>query len=115
MGIFLAMLLYSIGNLSHNESFQEIMTFIVFTVISVDIGAYIIGRCVGGPKLIPLISPAKTISGAIGGLVGGTSAGIGIFFVLNFQITFWLFLLTLFVAVLAQLGDITASFFKKVN
>ena len=54
MGIFLAMLLYSIGNLSHNESFQEIMTFIVFTVISVDIGAYIIGRCVGGPKLIPL-------------------------------------------------------------
>ena len=113
MGIFLAMLLYSIGNLSHNESFQEIMTFIVFTVISVDIGAYIIGRCVGGPKLIPLISPAKTISGAIGGLVGGTSAGIGIFFVLNFQITFWLFLITLFVAVLAQLGDITASFFKR--
>ena len=32
---------------------------------------------------------------------------------LNFQITFWLFLLTLFVAVLAQLGDITASFFKR--
>ena len=113
MGIFLAMLLYSIGNLSHNESFQEIMTFIVFTVISVDIGAYIIGRCMGGPKLIPLVSPAKTISGAIGGLVGGTSAGICIFFVLNFQITFWLFLLTLFVAVLAQVGDITASYFKR--
>ncbi|GIS16713.1 MAG: hypothetical protein CM15mP117_21450 [Alphaproteobacteria bacterium] len=51
MGIFLAMLLYSIGNLSHNESFQEIMTFIVFTVISVDIGAYIIGRCVGWAQI----------------------------------------------------------------
>ena len=34
-----------------------------------DIGAYFVGRSVGGPKLIPAVSPAKTISGALGGLL----------------------------------------------
>ena len=33
-----------------------------------DIGAFFVGRAVGGRKLIPTVSPAKTISGALGGL-----------------------------------------------
>ena len=33
-----------------------------------DIGAFFVGRAVGGRKLIPAVSPAKTISGALGGL-----------------------------------------------
>lgn len=34
-----------------------------------DIGAFFVGRTVGGRKLIPSVSPAKTVSGAIGGLL----------------------------------------------
>ncbi len=34
-----------------------------------DIGAFVVGRAVGGPKLLPSVSPSKTVSGAIGGLV----------------------------------------------
>ena len=34
-----------------------------------DIGAFFVGRAVKGPKLIPSVSPGKTISGALGGLV----------------------------------------------
>lgn len=33
-----------------------------------DIGAFFVGRAVGGRKLIPAVSPGKTVSGALGGL-----------------------------------------------
>jgi len=34
-----------------------------------DTGAFFVGRTIGGRKLIPAVSPGKTVSGAIGGLV----------------------------------------------
>ncbi|MFI5255890.1 MAG: phosphatidate cytidylyltransferase [Gemmatimonadales bacterium] len=36
-----------------------------------DIGAYFTGRAVGGRRLMPTVSPGKTIAGALGGLVAG--------------------------------------------
>ena len=43
-----------------------------------DIGAYVVGRLVGGPKLAPAISPGKTWSGAAGGLVSAALAGLAV-------------------------------------
>ncbi|BCB19794.1 phosphatidate cytidylyltransferase [Bosea sp. ANAM02] len=40
-----------------------------------DIGAYFTGRRLGGPKLMPAVSPKKTWSGAIGGAVAGMIGG----------------------------------------
>ena len=46
---------------------------LVLTWVS-DIGAFFVGRSVGGRKLIPAVSPGKTVSGAIGGLLATTIA-----------------------------------------
>lgn len=43
-----------------------------------DIAAYFTGRTLGGPKLMPSVSPKKTWSGAIGGTVAGGLGGIAI-------------------------------------
>jgi phosphatidate cytidylyltransferase len=84
-----------------------------------DIGAFFVGRTVGGPKLIPAVSPAKTVSGAVGGVVVSvivawvyvsyalkpaaqlalSAAGIIIFGVV--------------ISVAAQLGDLVESLFKR--
>lgn len=48
----------------------------MFAVVwTTDIAAFFVGRALGGPKLMPRVSPKKTWSGFVGGLVGGTAAG----------------------------------------
>ena len=41
--------------------------FLFAVVWATDIAAYFVGRAIGGPKLMPQVSPKKTWSGAIGG------------------------------------------------
>jgi len=45
--------------------------FLVLVIWSTDIGAYVIGRVFGGPKMAPRISPGKTWSGSAGGFAAG--------------------------------------------
>lgn len=50
--------------------------FVVLLVWAADIGAYLFGRLIGGPKLAPAISPGKTWSGALGGLLCAALVGL---------------------------------------
>lgn len=47
-------------------------------VIGTDVGAYVAGRSIGGPKIAPRISPSKTWSGLFGGMVGAGLAMVAI-------------------------------------
>jgi phosphatidate cytidylyltransferase len=50
--------------------------FLFAIVWTTDIAAYFLGRLIGGPKLLPRVSPKKTWSGAIGGLAAAVLAAI---------------------------------------
>ncbi|MDQ2764751.1 MAG: phosphatidate cytidylyltransferase [Pseudomonadota bacterium] len=49
---------------------------LLLVVWASDIGAYVAGRAIGGPRLAPSISPGKTWSGAMGGLVAAAAVGL---------------------------------------
>jgi phosphatidate cytidylyltransferase len=49
--------------------------FLYAIVWTTDVVGYFVGRAVGGPKLMPRISPGKTWSGAIGGTVAAIAVG----------------------------------------
>lgn len=51
--------------------------FLVLVVWASDIGAYLLGRWLGGPKLAASISPTKTWAGVAGGLLAAVAAGLG--------------------------------------
>lgn len=51
------------------------LTLLLFAIVwAADTGGYTGGRLVGGPKLSPSISPAKTWAGAAGGIIFGALA-----------------------------------------
>jgi phosphatidate cytidylyltransferase len=52
------------------------MMFVLLVVWASDVGAYLAGRKIGGPRLAPRISPGKTWAGAAGGLIAAVAVGL---------------------------------------
>lgn len=59
------------------EAGRANVVFLFCVVWASDIGAYLVGRLLGGPKLAPVLSPSKTWAGAAGGLAAAMAAGWG--------------------------------------
>jgi phosphatidate cytidylyltransferase len=101
--------------LRRSESGLADVLFVVLVVWGCDIGAYLFGRLIGGPRLAPRLSPGKTWAGAAGGLLCGTLTGLSVA---------WRFgtwgdglVATLFIAaglsLIAQAGDLLESAIKR--
>jgi phosphatidate cytidylyltransferase len=79
-----------------------------------DSGAFFAGRVIGGRKLAPTISPAKTWSGAIGGLAIGTAVGI-VYWLVFVHSAWWIGLgLSVALGLVGQAGDLTESAIKRI-
>jgi phosphatidate cytidylyltransferase len=87
--------------------------FLYAVVWSTDIAGYFVGRAVGGPKLMPSVSPKKTWSGAIGGLMAAVAVAVAAAHYGG--LTGWLYVALVAVAlsVVAQAGDLFESWLKR--
>lgn len=111
---------YVAGLLAHMILLRNVQPDgLVLTLLAVvgtwvtDTGAFFVGRAVGGRRLIPELSPGKTVSGAIGGWVSG-------FVALSLAGVFWAalplaraLLLAAVIPVAAQAGDLFESGIKR--
>lgn len=93
------------------------LMFLLFLIFAADTGAYLAGRNLGKHKLAPNVSPGKTIEGAIGGLLlcaaWAVIGGSAIFEVSGTPLL-KLVALSLLVAALSIVGDLTESMFKRI-
>ena len=85
---------------------------ILFSCVASDIGGYIVGKILKGPKLTK-ISPNKTLSGAIGSLFfsSATLSAITIIFTNNF--TYKTIFCGVLISIACQFGDLIFSFLKR--
>ena len=91
---------------------QGYLIAILLITKSSDIGAYLIGSKFGKHKLIPRISPNKSVEGSLGGLVfSSATAVVGRAF-LGFSYVHAA-LLGLALGILAELGDLSESLIKR--
>jgi len=89
--------------------------YLVLIPIITDSFAYITGSLIGKHKLIEIISPKKTIEGAVGGFIAASIFGT-IFYivVLNNHANMVIVLLsTMFLSIISQLGDLVFSSIKR--
>lgn len=96
--------------------FALIMVFLA--AFSTDIFAYICGRLFGKHKLIPEVSPKKTIEGSIGGIVFCDLFLLGYGFLLQhflqIQVDFVVLLISgIFISIISQIGDLIMSSIKR--
>tara|TARA_B100000886_G_scaffold188073_1_gene129262 strand:- start:692 stop:1186 length:495 start_codon:yes stop_codon:yes gene_type:complete len=99
-----------------NEFTAGFFIFLVIILICIctDIGGYVFGKILGGPKLTK-ISPQKTYTGVFGGFL------LSIIFVYIFydyldeNFNFKEFILIILISTISQIGDIVVSYFKRLS
>jgi phosphatidate cytidylyltransferase len=87
--------------------------YLLAVVWGTDIGAYLFGRLIGGPKLAPAISPSKTWAGLCGGVALAAVAGYAVSFGFRAHDYVVAVLLAAVMAAMAQLGDLFESSIKR--
>jgi phosphatidate cytidylyltransferase len=89
------------------------LVFLFLVVWMTDIVAYFAGRALGGPKLMPSVSPNKTWSGAIGGAIGGVIGGVALASYIGIGNLVAIGILAFVLSIAAQGGDLLESAIKR--
>ena len=95
------------------------LIYVLVGIWLVDIGGYFFGKSLGKTKLLPSVSPGKTIEGVLGGLfllilyaLALRLSHADVFGGLNWAL---FFVLTLFFAVICVVGDLFESYLKRAS
>jgi len=90
------------------------MTFVIATCMASDTGAYFVGKAFGRRRLIPRVSPGKTVEGAVGNLLSGVLIGAAAKWLLLPQRGLGeIVVLAAVMSVVGQLGDLSESVMKR--
>ncbi len=118
-GFYVVILMSYVVPLRNMKNGLWIVILPLITAIAADTFALFTGMAIGKHKLIPKVSPNKTVEGAVGGWLGAIVISMAYYFILTaFDISIglkWFDFLIIGVAggVLAQIGDLGASAIKR--
>ena len=99
------------------DEFQgaQLLMYLFMLVWSADVGAYFVGKSLGKHKLMPNVSPGKTIEGFLGGVVCAAilTVIVGVSLQWSSDKFITALLVTLLITSISVLGDLTESMFKR--
>jgi phosphatidate cytidylyltransferase len=114
-GVFYAAAMFAAPVLLRADAQYGLFAIVLLFAIvwSTDIFGYFAGRAIGGPKLLPSVSPKKTWSGAIAGTLGAMIVAIAVASLFGSFHAGTIAAVALLLSVCAQIGDLFESFVKR--
>ncbi|HLG85775.1 MAG TPA: phosphatidate cytidylyltransferase [Alphaproteobacteria bacterium] len=95
------------------DSAWQLVFFVFLTVWATDIGAFVVGRIVGGPRLAPSISPNKTWSGLVGGIVAAALIAFAWAAIFHARVPAYAIVIAIGLSLAGQGGDLFESSVKR--
>jgi phosphatidate cytidylyltransferase len=112
--IYAAALLIAPVALRRDDTLGFAAILFLFVIVWVtDIAAYFVGRALGGPKLMPRVSPNKTWSGTVGGTLAGVLGGLLVAQQFDLGGLAAIAAVALVLSVVSQSGDLAESAIKR--
>ena len=110
---FLVLRSYDYQNSTYHGA--QLIMFLFLLVWSADVGAYFVGKSLGKRKLLPNVSPGKTLEGFLGGIVCACIMVLILGSVLSWQTAQYMTVLgvTVLITTISVLGDLNESMFKR--
>ncbi len=99
----------------HSANGPYLLLYVMLLIWAADTGAYFAGRKWGKHKLAPVVSPGKTIEGAVGAMAASLAVALvgAAVFDLAVAELLWFLPLSLLVVIFSIVGDLAESLFKR--
>ena len=111
--LLLPMVASAMSSLYHQEQGKDLIVYLLCLIWATDIGAYLAGKQWGCHKLIPKVSPGKTVEGSLGGIaLAIVVASVGFLYFKPAHIIIW-FVVAALTAFISMLGDLFVSMLKR--
>lgn len=91
----------------------EIVVSLFFVIWATDTGAYLAGKTLGGPKLVPKLSPSKTWAGLAGAVFWAALFALIAAYLVDVRPLILFTVAGALLAIVAQIGDIAESAVKR--
>ena len=97
-----------------DDIFGFAVIMLLFAIVwTTDVFAYFAGRALGGPKLLPVVSPKKTWSGAVAGVIGAALVALPVTSLFGSFNQLAIIIIALVLSVVSQCGDLFESWVKR--
>ena len=97
-----------------DDMFGFAVIVLLFAIVwTTDVCAYFAGRALGGPKLLPVVSPKKTWSGAIVGVIGAVLVALFVADLFGSFNKLAIIIIAFVLSVVSQFGDLFKSWVKR--
>jgi phosphatidate cytidylyltransferase len=93
----------------------QLLMFLFLMVWSADVGAYFVGKSIGKHKLLPNVSPGKTLEGFLGGVIFDCVMVVIAGYFIDWTMAQYRIVIpvTILITTISVLGDLNESMFKR--